>query len=69
MSEYAPLVPMFIKANIKHPKEWPMLAHGLAARDRILNSFLATTQAIDLISGGVKYNALPEYTEGKYPIA
>ncbi|OWZ36180.1 vacuolar protein [Cryptococcus neoformans c8] len=63
MSEYAPLVPEFIKTKIKHPKEWSMLAHGLAARDRILNSFLATTQAIDLISGGVKYNALPEYTE------
>lgn len=66
MSEHAPEVPKSIKSRIKNPKKWKKLAHDLASSDRILNSFLATTQAIDLISGGVKVNALPEYVEGKY---
>lgn len=66
MSEHAPEVPKSIKNQIKNPRKWKKLAHDLASSDRTLNSFLATTQAIDLISGGVKVNALPEYVEGKY---
>ncbi|AFR92442.1 gly-X carboxypeptidase [Cryptococcus neoformans var. grubii H99] len=63
MSEHAPEVPKSIKNQIKNPRKWKKLAHDLASSDRTLNSFLATTQAIDLISGGVKVNALPEYVE------
>lgn len=66
MSEHAPEVPKSIKRQIKNPRKWKKLAYDLASSDRILNSFLATTQAIDLISGGVKVNALPEYVEGKH---
>lgn len=66
MAEHAPEVPKSIKRQIKNPRKWKKLAYDLASSDRTLNSFLATTQAIDLISGGVKVNALPEYVEGKY---
>lgn len=66
MSEHAPEVPKSIKRQIKNPRKWKKLAYDLASSDRTLNSFVATTQAIDLISGGVKVNALPEYVEGKY---
>ncbi|KAK8864420.1 hypothetical protein IAR55_001668 [Kwoniella newhampshirensis] len=63
ISEYAPRVPKSLKSQVKNPKKWKSLAKELAGSDRKLNSFLATTQAIDLISGGVKVNALPEYVE------
>lgn len=54
-----------MKRKVKHPRAWPKLAHQLAQSDRRLNSFLATTQAVDLIRGGVKVNALPELVEGE----
>ncbi|KAL7420324.1 hypothetical protein Q5752_005293 [Cryptotrichosporon argae] len=38
---------------------WPLLAAELG-KDRILSTFLKTTQAIDVVNGGIKYNALPE---------
>jgi Gly-Xaa carboxypeptidase len=31
--------------------------------DRVLRSLLGTTQAIDIISGGIKANALPEQVQ------
>jgi len=33
---------------------------GILAKDRVFRSLLGTTQAIDIISGGIKSNALPE---------
>jgi Gly-Xaa carboxypeptidase len=68
LSEYAPNLPKKMKNAIKDPKKWKLLAHTLAAKDRIINSFLATTQAIDVINGGVKINALPEVVTGKLAV-
>ena len=66
LSDLAPDVPKSLKKQVKDPKKWPQLAKDLAASERVLNSYLATSQAIDLINGGVKVNALPEYVEGEY---
>jgi Gly-Xaa carboxypeptidase len=66
ISEHAPDVPKALRSAVKNPKKWPALAKDLASRDRRLNSFLATTQAIDLVRGGVKVNALPEVVTGTF---
>ncbi len=66
MSQHAPNVPKQLRSAIRDPGKWPDLAKTLAASDRRLNSFLATTQAIDLIKGGVKVNALPEVVTGMW---
>ncbi|KAK4685216.1 Gly-Xaa carboxypeptidase, partial [Tremellales sp. Uapishka_1] len=63
LSEHAPEFPKSVSKQIKNPKRWKSLAKTLASSDRVANSFLATTQAIDLINGGVKINALPEVVE------
>ncbi|OCF36827.1 Gly-X carboxypeptidase [Kwoniella heveanensis CBS 569] len=63
LSDYAPEFPKALKGDVKNPRKWKKLARELAGSSRILNSFLSTTQAIDLISGGVKVNALPEVVE------
>ncbi|WVW83942.1 hypothetical protein I302_105965 [Kwoniella bestiolae CBS 10118] len=63
LAEYAPEFPKSIKHELKDPRQWDELAQQLAKKDRVLNSFLATTQAIDLIKGGVKVNALPEVVD------
>ena len=60
MSDHAASVPHDLKKAVKNPSTWPKLAKHLAASDRGLNSFLATTQAIDIVNGGIKINALPE---------
>lgn len=65
LADHAPDVPKKIKQGVKNPKKWKKLAKELAAEDRIVNSFLATTTAIDLINGGVKVNALPEVVTGR----
>jgi len=63
LAEYAPEFPRKLAKKVKNPKAWPKLAVELAAEDRVKNSFLATSTAIDLIHGGVKVNALPETVE------
>ncbi|WVR07064.1 hypothetical protein IAU60_004103 [Kwoniella sp. DSM 27419] len=63
LADYAPSFPKTFKKEIKNPRKWSKLARRLAKESRIVNSFLATSQAIDLISGGVKVNALPEVVE------
>jgi Gly-Xaa carboxypeptidase len=68
MADYAPKFPKHIARKVKHPRFWSRLAKDLAGADRRTNSFLATTQAIDLIKGGVKVNALPEVVEGEYSL-
>ena len=65
LSDYAPDFPKKIRKAVQNPKKWKKLAKELAAADRKVNSFLATTQAIDLINGGVKVNALPEVVTGE----
>ena len=59
MSDHAADFPSKLRSAIGTPSAWPRLAKELASERRI-NSFLATTQAIDLVNGGVKINALPE---------
>lgn len=65
LAEHAPKFPKSVARRVKNPKKWHKLAKDLAKSDRILNSFLSTTTAIDLIKGGVKVNALPEKVEGE----
>ncbi|GAA6064215.1 hypothetical protein JCM10212_003824 [Sporobolomyces blumeae] len=50
-----------LRKQIKDPRKWSKLGKELAESSPILRSFLSTSQAIDLIQGGVKVNALPEY--------
>ncbi len=59
LEENAPHFPHSLRNRLLDPKKWPGLAKDLA-KDRMMNSFLATSQAFDLIRGGVKVNALPE---------
>ncbi|KAL7421834.1 hypothetical protein Q5752_003605 [Cryptotrichosporon argae] len=63
LAEHAPAFPKTVRRQLADPRQWPKLARQLAAKDRRVNSMLATTVAIDLISGGVKVNALPEVVE------
>lgn len=65
MADHGPSFPKKLKKEVKNPKKWHKLAKKLAAESRKLNSFLATTQAFDLIQGGVKVNALPEVVTGE----
>lgn len=67
MADHAPLFPKHLKKQVKNPKSWKKLAKQLASSDRQMNSYLATTQAVDLIEGGVKVNALPEVVTGESP--
>ncbi|TNY18491.1 hypothetical protein DMC30DRAFT_51975 [Rhodotorula diobovata] len=49
------------RRRIRNPKQWKKLGREMAREDPIMRAFLGTTQAVDLIEGGVKLNALPEY--------
>lgn len=60
MADHGPAFPRKLMKEVKNPRKWKKLANELASSDRKLNSFLSTTQAVDLIQGGVKVNALPE---------
>ncbi|KAK4701729.1 Gly-Xaa carboxypeptidase, partial [Phenoliferia sp. Uapishka_3] len=51
-----------LKKKIRNPKKWEKLGVEMAESDETVRAFLGTTQAADLISGGVKVNALPEFT-------
>jgi len=64
MADHGPSFPKDLRKQVKNPKKWRKLATRLAAESRKLNSFLATTQAVDLIQGGYKVNALPEVVTG-----
>ena len=49
-----------VKRSMIETKEcWPVMAKDFA-QDRNLMTFLKTTQAVDIVNGGIKYNALPE---------
>ncbi|KAJ9118393.1 hypothetical protein QFC24_006222 [Naganishia onofrii] len=60
LADHAPEVGKSFVKSVKNPKRWAKLAKQLAKESLQNRAFLATTQAIDLISGGVKVNALPE---------
>lgn len=48
-----------LRSMVRCPKCWPALAEKLS-EDGNLELFLRTTQAITIVNGGIKYNALPE---------
>jgi Gly-Xaa carboxypeptidase len=64
LAEHAPDVPKAFKRDVASPKRWGGLARRLAGESAQQRAFLATTQAIDLVRGGVKVNALPEVASG-----
>ncbi|KAM0754519.1 carboxypeptidase S [Meredithblackwellia eburnea MCA 4105] len=53
-----------LQKRVKDPKAWKALGEELA-EDPILRAFLGTTQAADLVTAGVKVNALPELSSAK----
>lgn len=69
LAEHAPEVSKSFKRAVENPKKWNGLAKRLAAESAQNRAFLATTQAIDLISGGVKVNALPEVATGAFEVS
>ncbi|GAA5972509.1 hypothetical protein JCM11641_001876 [Rhodosporidiobolus odoratus] len=50
-----------LRRKIKDPRKWKKLGEELA-EDEVLRAFMSTTQAADLVQGGVKINALPEFS-------
>lgn len=63
LGAYAPEVPSKLrKALQRAPKSDKALrqAESILFEDRLFKALVQTTQAIDLIQGGVKTNALPE---------
>jgi Gly-Xaa carboxypeptidase len=64
LADYSPKLPGSLRKMIKDPKKWGKLARELS-KDVKERAFLGTTQAVDLISGGVKVNALPEEAKGE----
>ncbi|CEQ42341.1 SPOSA6832_04155 [Sporobolomyces salmonicolor] len=51
-----------LKRRLRRESEWKKLGEEMAREDDVVRAFLGTTQAVDLVQGGVKINALPEYT-------
>ena len=63
IAEHAQLVPSNLRRTIKksvHSDKALKSLQPYILKDKELYSLVATTQAIDLIGGGVKSNALPE---------
>jgi Gly-Xaa carboxypeptidase len=48
-----------LRGMVRREECWPLLAEEVG-QDRILSTFLKTTQAVDVVNGGIKFNALPE---------
>ncbi|GFZ44246.1 hypothetical protein JCM24511_01968 [Saitozyma sp. JCM 24511] len=48
-----------MKARVRQRQCWPLLADKLN-QDKAYMPFLRTTQAVDMVRGGIKFNALPE---------
>ena len=63
-AEYDPKLPKhmkkLIKKSLKSDKALKKLDKELETTDRMFRPMAGTTQAIDIIEGGVKTNALPE---------
>ncbi|KIM44930.1 hypothetical protein M413DRAFT_442904 [Hebeloma cylindrosporum] len=63
IAEHAKSVPSHLRTVIKRSAHSKRALHALQAfvrKDKVLSSLVGTTQAIDIIHGGVKSNALPE---------
>ncbi|TFK71649.1 carboxypeptidase S [Pluteus cervinus] len=63
MAEHAPSLPHTLRKTIRHSAHSNKALHNLGKlifKDPATKSLVGTTQAIDLIQGGVKTNALPE---------
>jgi hypothetical protein len=63
IAEHAKSVPSDLRTIIKRSAQSKKALRALQAvvrKDKDLNSLVGTTQAIDIIHGGVKSNALPE---------
>ena len=63
LAAYAPDIPTPLRKAIKdsvHSDHALQVAEDVLLQDKLMKSFVGTTQAIDLIQGGVKTNALPE---------
>ncbi|BGP34581.1 hypothetical protein JCM10296v2_006403 [Rhodotorula toruloides] len=54
-------LPPALKASVRDPNRWEALSRQMSAKDNIIRAFIGTTQAVDLIHGTVKINALPEF--------
>lgn len=48
-----------LKSMVRDQTCWDALALEVK-KDKLLSTFLGTTQAVDVIQGGIKFNALPE---------
>ncbi|KAI9637962.1 carboxypeptidase s precursor [Dioszegia hungarica] len=59
-AEHAPSFPSKYAKLLRHPRDWPKLASLLSSSSASEKAMISTTQAVDVISGGVKVNALPE---------
>ncbi|KAJ7745228.1 hypothetical protein DFH07DRAFT_924789 [Mycena maculata] len=59
LAEYGTIDPV-LKGLLAHERTWPAAAAFLAAGDPGDAARLSTTQAVDIVGGGVKVNALPE---------
>ena len=59
-SQHAPSFPSRWARLLRRPSTWPKLTKELAAKSLYNKALLGTTQAVDVIRGGVKVNALPE---------
>lgn len=63
LAEYAKSIPSHLRKTIKQSTRSDKALHHLQnfiRSDRLLSNLIRTTQAIDVIGGGVKSNALPE---------
>lgn len=59
-SEHAPSFPSRWARLLRRPSTWNKFVKEFAARSLAGKAILGTTQAVDVIRGGVKVNALPE---------
>lgn len=55
-----------LERRVRSEECWPALAEDMG-KDSVLQGFLKTTQAIDIVNGGIKYNALPEVSHPSFP--
>ncbi|KAI5452936.1 hypothetical protein NCC49_006472 [Naganishia albida] len=60
---HAPEFPKSYKTLLANPNKWDHLASEWAEESLAQRALLSTTQAIDIVKGGVKVNALPERVE------
>jgi Gly-Xaa carboxypeptidase len=59
-AKHAPSFPSKYAKLLRRTKDWPKLASLIARSDLSDKAMMGTTQAVDVINGGVKVNALPE---------